>query len=47
MGDKHVIIIDKSAVDRLFHGIWKFAFVLFVTILGLFALGWVLQALFL
>jgi hypothetical protein len=42
VGDRH---LSKEAVEALFRGIWKFIFVLFVTLAVLFAVGWVIQAL--
>jgi hypothetical protein len=40
VGDR-VVIID---LDRLYGGIWKFFFVLFLTIAVLAAIGWIVRS---
>jgi hypothetical protein len=37
--------VSKEGIDTLFRGIWKFVFVLVVTVAVLFAVGWAIQAL--
>jgi hypothetical protein len=41
VGDR-IVIID---LDRLYGGIWKFFFVIFLTIALMFFVGWIVRAL--
>ena len=36
--------LSEQGVQAFFRGVWKFVFVLVVTIAVLFAIGWVIQA---
>ena len=36
--------MSEQGVQAFFRGVWKFVFVLVVTIAVLFAIGWVIQA---
>jgi hypothetical protein len=38
-----VVIID---LDRLYGGIWKFFFVVFLTIAAMAAIGWIVRSVF-
>lgn len=37
--------VTREAVEALFRGVWKLAFVLVLTLAVLFAVGWVVRAL--
>ena len=38
-------LVTKEAVETIFRGAWRLAFVLVVTVAALFAVGWVIQSL--
>lgn len=42
MGNRTVII----DLDRLYRGVWKFFFVIFLTIAVMFAIGWIVRIVF-